>query len=189
MANATPLSFRDPFDQYKRSEEPITVRELAVIWHTEARDGYSYSTLRKRCAKEKWGDARLKYMERARNIIEQRELKQTANVHAGIISGWTEKIDRITAGAMRFLDQYEPPPTANPHDAAMSFPDYRSPKEAAQVALEGIKLDRQVRGMDIQRVKDVTDDEDPTDVYANLSDPELQELAESDEEDTGGGPA
>ncbi|MCW7072070.1 MAG: hypothetical protein OCU12_07090 [Methanophagales archaeon] len=169
---ADDVKFLDPKDEYVRSREPISTRALALKWHQAAYDGYSESTLRKRCAREKWGDQRIRYWEQLRHKTIEREQQKTAEEHAAIVDRYTRLLEGVMAGAVRFLRQYDP-------DKA---PPYKGPKEAADVLMTAIAADRKVRGMDVQKVMDVTDDEDCTDIYADLSDTELEELASSEED-------
>jgi len=190
MSTTSSPDYLDPMDEYIRSPEGITVPELAAKWHKEDRDGYSKPWLKKRCAKEKWRNARLRHWERARNLTASKELAKTADEHSRVIARYTALLDGIMGGAVRFLKKYEPPPNATPAERERFIPDYKNAREAAITLMAAIMADRTCRGLDVHKVMDVTDEEDSTDIYAHLSDDELDELANSPEEtDASGSPA
>ena len=87
-------------------------------------------------------------------------------------------------GAVRFLRKFEPPEGATPEERAEFIPDYKGPREAASTLMTAIELDRKVRGLDVQKFRDVTDEEGDPDYYANASDADLQRII--DEASEGG---
>ena len=179
--------YLDPKDEYVRSEDPVTIAELAGRWHREHGDGYSESWLRKRSARESWQKERLAHWERARHITATKELEKTADEHARVIGRYTALLDGIMGGAVRFLRKFEPPPGATDAERATFVPDYKNAREAAVTLMAAIALDRDVRGYNVQKVQDVTDDEDSTDVYADLSDDELERIANGEDTETDAG--
>lgn len=183
-----PQTYLNPKDEYVRSPERITIPALALKWHKEDRDGYSEPWLKKRCAKEGWRNLRLDHWERARQVTIAKELDDTAEAHAKVIDRYTKVIDGVMGGAIRFLRQYEPPESASPEERREFKPPYKGPKEAADVALKCVELDRRVRGYDVQKIADVTGEEIASDAYAEASDEELEQIiAEADGVLGGGG--
>lgn len=182
-------TYLDPRDEYVRSPDGITLDALTEKWHREHGDGYSTSWLRKRSAREGWQKERLAYWERARNITATKELDKTADEHARIIERYTRLLDGVVAGSVRYLQQFQPPEGATPEERAEFVPPFKGPGEASKVLMLAVELDRKVRGLDVQKFQDVTDEEDSTDAYAHLTDDQLETLANEEDDDAGGGEA
>lgn len=179
--------YMDPRDEYVRSLDPITVPALAEKWHREDRDGYSRSWLYKRSAGEHWRDERLRHWDRIRQITTDREIAKTADEHARIVTRYTGLLEGIMGGALRFLKQFEPPEDATPAERAAHIPDYKNAREAASTLMDAIQLDRKVRGLDVQKFLDLTDEEGDPDYYAHASDADLEQIIdEADEESVEG---
>lgn len=172
----------DPRDEYVRSLEPITVPMLAEKWHREDRDGYSSSWLYKRSAVERWRDERLRHWERIRQTTAEKEIVKTADEHARIVTRYTDLLGGVMGGALRFLKQFEAPEGATAEERATFIPDYKNAREAASTLMTAIELDRKVRGLDVQKFRDITDEESDPDYYANASDADLERLIDEDDE-------
>jgi len=173
----------EPRDEYVRSLDPISVPALAKKWHRKDRDGYSRSWLYKRSAAERWRDERLRHWDRIRQVTAEKEIEETADEHARIVERYTRLLDGVMGGAVRFLKRFDPPEGATPEERASFVPDYKGAREAASTLMTAIELDRKVRGLDVQKFRDVTDEESDPDYYADASDAELERLIdEADEE-------
>lgn len=169
-------TYTDPRDEYVRSLEPITVPQLAEKWHRNDRDGFSRSWLYKRSAAEGWRDERLRHWDRIRQVTAEKEIDKTADAHARIVDRYTRLLDGVMGGAVRYLRKFEPPEGATPEERATFIPEYKGPREAAATLMDAIALDRKVRGLDVQKFRDVTEEEGDPDYYADASDAELEKL-------------
>jgi len=178
---AKPVTYLNPKDEYVRSPEKVTISALANKWHHEDRDGYSEPWLKKRCSKEGWRNLRLAHWERARSVTIAKELDDTAEAHATVIKRYTTLLDGMMGGAVRYLKQFEPPEGTPPEERSTFMPPFKGPGEAAAVLQKCIELDRKVRGMDVQKIADVTGEDIATDYYSEAGDEELERIiAEAD---------
>lgn len=182
MARKKPPKYLDPKDEYVRSPEPITVPALALKWHKESRDGYSEGHLKKRCAREKWRDLRLAHWERARQLTIEKELDATADAHHRIIERYTTTLERVMKGAERYLDKYKPPRGTPAKERKDFVPPFRDAGQAASAIAACMALAHKIRGLDIQRIADVTGDEAASLTYSELSDAQLEEIIDADDE-------
>jgi len=187
VAKKKPPSYLNAKDEYIRSPEPITVSALALKWHKESRDGNSEGHLKKRCAREKWRDLRLQHWERARKVTTEKELDATADAHHRVIERYTTIIDEVMDGALRYLKQFKPPRGTPKKERASFVPPYRDPGQAASAISSLIALDHKIRGLDIQKIADVTGDEVASVKYEDLSDAQLEEIIDADDEAHAGG--
>lgn len=187
MARKKPPSYIDPKDEYVRSPEPITVPALSLKWHKESRDGFSEGHLKKRCAREKWRDLRLEHWERARKLTTEKELDATADAHHRVIERYTRSLERVVRGAERYLDQFKPPPNTPAKERREFVPPYRDPGQAASAIAACMALAHKIRGLDIQKVADVTGDEVASTRYEDLSDAQLEDIIDDDDSAHAGG--
>jgi len=184
--------YLDPKDQFVRSPGVVTLRALADKWHRKQGDGLSYSSLRKRSAREKWVAARSEHRERIRNNLAAAEQEVAKSETQQIRDRYSSLLEGVMASATRFLRQYDPtdeavaewreagsPGPAGPAgdwglwSRAHGIAPYKDAKQAADVLIHAIRADREVRGLDVLRVEDVTARENPLE---GLSDDELVAL-------------
>ena len=187
MARKKPPSYLNPKDEYIRSPEPITVPALALKWHKESRDGCSEGHLKKRCAREKWRDLRLEHWERARKVTVEKELDATAEAHHRVIERYTTTLAEVLDGAIRYLAKYKAPRGTPKKERREFVPPFRDAGQAVSAITGCIALDHKVRGLDVQKIADVTDDEVASMTYSDLSDAQLEEIIDADDSAHGGG--
>lgn len=172
--------YLDPKDEFVRSPGVVTIRALADKWHRKHGDGFAYSTLRKKAARGKWGAARSGHHERMRNNLAAAEQEVAKSETQRIRDRYSALLEGVMASATRFLKQYEPtdeavaewreagsPGPAGPTgnwglwSRAHGIAPYKDAKQAADVLIHAIRADREVRGLDVLKVEDVTTRENP----------------------------
>jgi hypothetical protein len=146
--------YTSPSDEYVRSPSRVSVLDLAIKWHSEQRDGYSYGTLKKRCAEEDWVRLRLEFQRRLREETMQASMRKEVQIAGEAAEDVRERyigiVERVIGGAVRYLKRYEP--TAEDVD---NVPPYRSPREAVGVLLKAIEHGIKIRGLDQFRAEPV----------------------------------